>query len=183
MTVGWDPGMPGKNGEDEQFLNLKIANKLREYLELSGSFVIVTRDDNNALSDSKRGDLNARKNIVNNSDADIIVSIHQNSFPNASIKGAQVFYHKSSDNGKLLADCIQKELVDFADKSNKRVAKANTDYYILKNTNIPAVIVECGFLTNYNEEQALNTDEYRDKIAWSIYKGINEYFLDISDVQ
>jgi N-acetylmuramoyl-L-alanine amidase len=92
------------------------------------------------------------------------------------VKGAQAFYFDDSDNSKRLAQCIQAEISSFADPGNKREAKANSDYYVLKRTKMPAVIVECGFLTNYTDMKRLENEEYQEKIAWAIYKGIINYF-------
>lgn len=173
---GFDPGKVGTNGENEKDINLKISEKLQAYLEQSGSYVIVTRSKDEALGDSKRQDLKERKNIVNTTNSDIMISIHQNSFPKIGVKGAQVFYYNSSKKGKYLAKCIQNKLKEFVDNSNNREIKANTDYYVLRTTEIPSIIVECGFLSNIKEEQMLNTEEYQEKIAWAIYMGIIEYF-------
>ena len=178
---GFDPGKVGITGSHEKEINLKIALKLRDYLEQSGAYVIMTRTDDIDLDgdDSKqhkKKDMVNRSNKVNASEGDILVSIHQNSFPQQNVKGGQVFFHQDSEDGKKLGEHIQKAIQTYADNENKRVAKHNADYYILRTTEIPAVIVECGFLTNLQEEQKLNTDEYQEKIAWAIYLGIIEYF-------
>lgn len=180
---GFDPGKVGNTGSHEKDLNLKIALKVRDYLEQSGAIVVMTRTEDVDLDgdDSKqwkKEDMIQRAEKTNNSEADILVSIHQNSFPQPQVKGAQVFYHSNSDLGKLLAQNIQKSIKTYADTENKRVAKHNADYYLLRVTEIPAVIVECGFLTNAEEEAKLNTDAYQEEIAWSIYIGIIEYFQD-----
>ena len=178
---GFDPGKVGTTGIHEKDLNLKIALKVRDYLEQSGAFVIMTRTEDVDLDGDdekqfKKKDMINRVEKVNNSDADILVSIHQNAFPQAQVKGAQVFYHDNSDLGKLLAQSIQESIKTYADKENKRVAKHNPDYYVLRATKIPSIIVECGFLTNEEEEAKLNTDYYQDQIAWAIYVGIIDYF-------
>jgi len=173
---GFDPGKTGTNGENEKVINLKISQRLQEYLEQSGSYVILTRETDEALADSKNADLKKRKEIANESEADILVSIHQNSFPKMSAKGAQVFYYNSSAKGKMLAQCIQESICTLADSSNQRQIKANTDYYVLRTSKVPAVIVECGFLSNTEEEKKLNTEEYQEKMAWAIYNGIVDYF-------
>lgn len=177
---GFDPGKLGTSGENEKNINLEISDKLQAYLEQSGSFVIATRSEDEALADSKNKDLKERKNLANTSGADIMISIHQNSFPKGRAKGAQVFYYNSSKEGKFLAQCIQDKLREFVDPSNTREIKANTDYYILRTTEIPSVIVECGFLSNIEEEQKLNTQKYQEKIAWALYMGIIEYFENIN---
>lgn len=178
---GFDPGKVGITGVNEKEINLKIALKLRDYLEQSGAYVIMTRTEDVDLDGDdtkswKKGDMVNRSEKVNNSDGDIMVSIHQNAFPQSNVRGGQVFYHKDSDDGENLAKYIQKSIKMHADTENKRVAKHNGDYYVLRTTKVPAVIVECGFLTNPEEERKLNTDDYQEKIAWAIYVGIVEYF-------
>lgn len=173
---GWDPGKLGTVGEDEKDINLKIADNLQTYLENSGGVVLLTRNNDEALGNRKRDDLFKRKELGNTSRADVVVSIHQNAYPSRSVKGSQVFYFKTSDKSKVLAECIQKRLNTFADIGNRRIAKENGDYYMLKQTNAPAVIVECGFLSNRSDEKRLNTQQYQEKVAWAIYTGIEDYF-------
>ncbi len=185
---GFDPGKVGITGIHEKEINLNIALKLRDYLEQSGAYVIMTRTEDVDLDGDdtkqwKKGDMINRSQIVNNSDGDIMISIHQNSFPQADVRGGQVFFYKDSEAGKILAQSIQKAIKTHGDQENKRVAKHNGDYYILRTTKIPAVIVECGFLTNYEEETKLNTDQYQEKIAWAIYIGIIEYFQENGSYQ
>lgn len=173
---GWDPGRKGRGGEDEKHINLAIMGKLQQYLEQGGATVFITRATDEALGKGKKADMAERKKIANESDGDILVSIHQNAFPSSGVKGAQVFYHKSSQDGKRLAELVQESLKTHVDSANKRLAKENKDYYILRTTEIPAVIVECGFLSNYSEETLLNDEAYQDKVAWGIYLGIIDYF-------
>ena len=116
-----------------------------------------------------------RKKLREENGGDIFVSIHLNSFPQESCKGAQTFY-ANNDESKVLAEKIQKNMVKFLDENNSRIAKKLTDIYLLKNVNIPSVIVECGFLSNSIEEKLLKDEEYQSKIAFSIYLGILEYF-------
>ena len=173
---GWDPGKKGTDGANEKELNLAVVGKLAEYLEQGGAEVILTRESDDALGEGKRTDMAERRRIANESGADILVSIHQNAFPSAKVRGAQVFYHNSSGNGKVLAECVQESLRHRVDGSNNRQAKENKDYYILRTTEIPAVIVECGFLSNAEEEKLLNDATYQEKLAWAIYCGILDYF-------
>jgi len=185
---GFDPGKVGISGVLEKDINLQIALKLRDYLEQSGAYVIMTRtedvdldgDDNKKI---KKADMINRTKKANDNEADILVSIHQNAFSQSNVKGGQVFYHDSSEEGKRLANHIQKAIKDYADKDNNRLAKHNGDYYVLRATSSPSVIVECGFLTNREEESKLMTDEYQEKIAWAVYIGIVEYFQETIDSQ
>lgn len=173
---GWDPGKTGTAGADEKILNLAVAEKLQGFLEQSGAEVLLTRVSDEALGKDKQEDMAQRRKLANESDAELLVSIHQNAFPSAQAKGAQVFYHASSEAGKLLAECIQQSLRERVDGSNQRQAKENKDYYILRTTKIPAVIVECGFLSNREEEALLNAESYQEEVAWAIYCGILDYF-------
>lgn len=172
---GWDPGKVRIDGTEEKKINLDISLKLQKYLEQGGANVFTTRIDDTALSKKKIEDLKQRKIIANGDDIDVFVSIHQNSFPKNSAHGAQVFYYKNSENGKALAECIQKQIKEFVDNTNDRVPKANGEYYILKNTKSASVIVECGFLSNDEENAKLNSEEYQQKIAWAIYMGILDF--------
>jgi len=171
----WDPGMVSGKVEEKD-INLSIAKKLQVFLDQDGATVIVTRLDDSDLAKSKKGDMQARRLIANTSSADIFVSIHQNSYNNASVKGFQAFYFNESDNSKKLAECIQNSLKEFVNPGNKLTSRANKNYYVLKQTEMPAVLVECGFLTNYSDRTNLSSDEYQEKIAWGIYMGIVEYF-------
>lgn len=175
---GFDPGKPGVKGEDEKHLNLKIALLLRDYLQNAGAIVLMTRttdDDVDGIEGKhKSRDMVERKKIADA--GDILVSIHQNSFTQPSVHGAQVFYNGKSEEGKRLAQTIQATIKEYADIGNRRAAKSNTNYYVLKATHIPAVIIECGFLTNPEEEERLNSPEYQEKMALSIYLGIKHYF-------
>jgi N-acetylmuramoyl-L-alanine amidase len=172
---GWDPGMvSGK--VDEKDINLKIAQKLQAYLELGGATVIITRLDDSDLGKTKSGDMAVRRLIANTSKADIFVSIHQNAFGSSGVHGAQVFYFNESDNSKKLANSIQHQLKTFTNPGNRFKARANSNYFVLKQTEMPAVLVECGFLTNPGEKSRLLTEKYQEKIAWGIYMGIVDYF-------
>jgi len=171
----WDPGMVSGKVEEKD-INLGIAKKLQVFLEQGGATVIITRQDDSDLAKTKKGDMQARRLIANTSKADIFVSVHQNSYNNSSVKGFQAFYFNESDNSKKLADSIQSSLKEFVDPGNKLSSKANKNYYVLKQTEMPAVLVECGFLTNYSDRTNLSSEEYQEKIAWGIYLGIVKYF-------
>ena len=161
---------------NEKDINIDIAQKLCLFLEEAGADVYFTRNDDEALGQTKSEDMKKRISVVDESNADIMISIHQNAYPSENVKGAQTFYFKGSDGGKALAEKIQASLISALDEKNKRTAKENTSYYIIKNTEIPSVIIECGFLSNPDEERKLNTEEYRLKTAWAIFDGIREYF-------
>ena len=171
---GSDPGKVGINGAIEKDVNLKIAIKLKSLLEERGIKVIMTREDENGLADSKVEDLKKRVSIINQEKPLLAVSIHQNSYQGESIHGAQVFYFTHSQEGEKAAKIIQEALLE-ADSENTRSAKANDTYYMLKKTEVPVVIVECGFLSNQKEADLLVTEEYQQKVAEAVVNGIIKY--------
>lgn len=178
---GEDPGKVGINDALEKEINLAIAKKLEAILLDKGYEVVLTRTTDDGLyqstdSNKKVADMKKRCQIIEDAKADIVISIHQNSFSQESVRGAQVFYYKYSQRGQVLADKIQKAIRQFADEENKRTIKDNSTYYMLVHTPCPTVIVECGFLSNHSEAEMLCTDEYQDRIANAIYEGIGEYF-------
>lgn len=177
---GDDPGKIGINGAKEKDVNLSIARRVKDYLEKEDIRVIMTRETEDGLYDAdashkKVQDMKRRIAIIEETAPDLTVSIHQNSYPEEYVHGAQVFYYEGSVEGQELADKIQKRLIEGADPGNKRQIKANSSYYLLKKTKIPIVIVECGFLSNRTEAEALCSDEYQDRIAWEITLGILQY--------
>lgn len=172
---GGDPGAIGVTGVLEKNVNLSIALKLQQFIEQNGGLVLMTRIDDNMLAENKREDMKIRKKLREENSGDIFISIHLNSFPQESCNGAQTFY-ANNDESKMLAEKIQKNMVKYLDEDNARIAKKLTDVYLLKNVNIPSVIVECGFVSNSKEERLLADDEYQSKIAFAVYLGICEYF-------
>lgn len=174
---GLDSGKIGINDQEEKDINLKIALKIKKLLEEQGISVMMTRSADERLSETQTEDLKARTEIMNRSNAALAVSIHQNSFRDSSVSGAQVFYYPDSDEGRKAADAIQEELNDMQPDNRKEV-KANDTYYILKNTEIPVVIVECGFLSNYAEAEKLADDSYQSVVAGTVVRGILQYIND-----
>jgi len=180
---GIDAGVIGpQTGAREDDLNLAVARLLRDLFEESGARVIMTRDKREGLYDNegtygqrKRQDMQRRKEIIENSNGDVLISIHMNKFSQSQYYGAQTFYQKGSEEGKRLAEIIQEEMVQVLDKNNKRQAKAS-DYFILRAGTMPSVIVECGFMSNPKEEKLLVQPAYQEKIAWSIYSGTMRFF-------
>ena len=179
-----DEGAQSSRGTTEAETNLKIALKLQNLLEQSGCSVILTRSDENAIYDldkntlreKKISDIRNRVKIGNSSSADIFVSIHLNKIPQQQYWGWQCFYNSKNEKSINLAKKIQLNLNDAIQKENKRVAMKLDTVYIMKHVEIPISIVECGFLSNPEEEQQLLNDEYQDKLAWGIFNGIIEYF-------
>lgn len=105
----------------------------------------------------------------------ITVSIHQNSYPEEYVHGAQVFFYSGSREGQRLAEIIQAQLVEKVDPENRRKVKANDSYYLLKKTGLPIVIVECGFLSNSAEAEKLSDEDYQERLAWAVHMGIMQY--------
>ncbi|MBQ8822561.1 MAG: N-acetylmuramoyl-L-alanine amidase [Lachnospiraceae bacterium] len=181
---GEDPGKVGNGDIYEKDINLAIAGYLKTYLEQNDYQVVMTRTEDESLGTTakgfdKNGDMRARLGAIEASEALIAVSIHQNSFTDPSVQGAQVFYHESSTSGKALAGAIQESLWKRLASEKKREIKADSSYYLLKNSSIPMVIVECGFLSNAGELALLQQEDYQRQVAWAIYMGI-EKFLNIS---
>ena len=178
---GSDPGKVGVNGALEKDINLRIAKDLEAKLLAAGYTVVLTRTEDEMLCsetdiNKKATDMKNRCAIVEETGADIVVSIHQNSYTSESIKGGQVFYYKHSTEGKLLAQAIQEEFKAQVDESNNRQAKSNDSYYLLLHTPCPTVIVECGFLSNREEAELLCDNTYTERICLAIMSGINYYF-------
>ena len=181
-----DEGAESRSGTTEAETNLKIALKLQNLLEQSGATVILTRSDENAIYDidsktlrqKKISDIHNRVKIGNESSADIFVSIHLNKIPQQQYDGWQTFYNANSQEGQKLANSIQNNLNNAIQRENNRVAKSIDNIYIIKHVEIPITIVECGFLSNPEEEILLLEDEHQNKLAWGIYNGIIEYFYE-----
>lgn len=177
---GFDPGKVGVNQALEKDINLAITLELRELLEKKGYQVVMTRETDTGLysegdSNKKRADMNKRVSVINESGASIAISIHQNSFSQESSHGVQVFYHQQSEEGKNLALVMQKTIKEILDDGNHREAKSNDSYYMLRQTQCPLVIVECGFLSNWKEAGLLITEEYQKKMAEAIFAGMEAY--------
>jgi len=168
----------------EKDVNLDIAKKLKKLLEAENYKVHMTREedrleykDTDSETEMRRQDLTRRKNMMDTCGADIVVSIHQNKFDQSQYYGAHVFYPPNQEEGKKLATSLQTAIKELADPSNERVAqKKEKPIIIIRNPKTTTAIVECGFLSNKDEESRLQTDEYRDKLAVAIKEGINRYF-------
>lgn len=183
----------GHGGEDsgavansvlEKDINLEIALKLRDMLKASGIEVKMIRESDVSIYDTASGtirerkvsDLKNRVKIVNNNKKNILVSIHQNKFEQSKYSGAQMFYSTNNDKSQILAENIRKSITGLIQPENKReLKKGGSDIYLLNKVTVPAVIVECGFISNEEEAKNLSNEEYQSKMAFSIYCGILEY--------
>lgn len=180
---GIDPGSKGSNGVIEKEVALEVARKLATILGQAGAMVLMTREtdidlsepDGGELISRKRQDLSKRVALANNHKADSFISIHVNSYKSGrGVHGAQTFYQPGSEEGGSLAKSIQSEMVRLL-KNTDRKAK-DVDYYTTRNANMPAVIVEIGFISNPKEEKLMCDTDYQAKLAYAIYSGIIKYF-------
>lgn len=176
---GIDGGAIGSSKVSESSINLQISYELKSLLEKDGCTVIMTRKDENGLYDNtnkgfKKRDLQKRVEISKNANFDVFISIHLNKYISPKRRGAQVFFKKGNDESKFLANCIQTEL-NLLKESIRMYDALTGDYYLLNCLNGSAVIVECGFLSNPDEEKLLLTESYRKTLARAIRKGIIRY--------
>ncbi len=177
---GADPGKVGVDGSLEKDINLQIARKLQQFLTMEDVEVILTRESDEGLydenaSNKKVQDMKNRVAIIEEEEPALTVSIHQNSYHEEYVHGAQAFYYAGSEQSKELAERIQQVMTLELDRDNTRQAKANDSYYLLKKTSSPIVIVECGFLSNYEEAQKLSSELYQEKVAWAIHLAVLQY--------
>lgn len=182
---GIDAGVTGVNtGVKESDLNLLYVRKLEKLLSDAGFKVILTRNSDAGLygvatKNLKRKDMQKRKEIILDANPSLVISIHMNKYSLKSRRGAQVFYDKDNKNGQIFANCIQKHLNNM--KESPRSCSALTgDYYILNCSEIPSVIIECGFLSNADDERNLISGEYQEQFIYTVFKGIVTYFAEIN---
>ena len=179
-----DEGAESASGVTEASINLVITKKVQTLLEQSGCNVVLTRSDENGIYDlgsntireKKVSDIKNRVKIGNESSADAFVSIHLNKIPQSQYYGWQAFFKPNNEQSEILAKSLQEELNASIQKENKREALKITGKYIIEHVEIPIAIVECGFLSNPEEANLLQQDEYQNRIAWGIYNGIMDYF-------
>lgn len=181
---GGEDGGAEADGVLEKDINLNIANKLADVLRLCGYRVTEIRDedisvytdDAETLRQKKTSDLKRRAEIFNEDVNNIVVSIHQNKFDNSAYSGTQVFYSTNNENSAILAESIRNSVVSLLQKDNTRELKpANSDIYVLDHAQVPAVIVECGFLSNSEERAKLLDERYQSEMAYAVAMGVLEY--------
>jgi N-acetylmuramoyl-L-alanine amidase len=176
---GSDPGKVSTDGIKEKDVNLQIALYLKDYLIAQDYTVFMTRETDQGLydenvSNKKVSDLNNRIQFFKEKNAACVVSIHQNSYPDSSVHGAQTFYYAGSKEGEAFAKSVQDALLAL-DDTNTRQEKSNDSYYLLKHSSVPAIIVECGFLSNPEEAARLTDSSYQKQLAFSISQGVCNY--------
>lgn len=184
---------PGHGGEDggavdnnivEKDINLSISDKLAKVLRVSGFRVTTTRSDDvmintegDTLKARKVSDMKNRLAIFNGGKNNVVISIHQNKFTQEQYSGAQIFYSLNSKSSALLAENLRESIVSFVQPENERQCKpADRNIYLLYNSTVPAVIVECGFISNYSEAEKLADDKYQNKLAYSICCGFINFY-------
>lgn len=175
---GEDGGAVGKSGTTESFLNLEYAKELDNLLTKAGYKTVMTRKDMAGLyspmaKNKKRSEMEAREKIISLKNVDIVVSLHMNSFPLSSSSGAQAFFKAGNEKGEALASSIQKEFI--SSLPNARQSALQGDYYVLNCTDKPAVLVECGFLSNEEEEKNLCDETYRKRFCEILVVGIMNF--------
>ena len=175
-----DGGKVGINGALEKDINLTVALRVQSLLEAQGIDVVMTREDDEGFypktgDNRKLRDMQKRVEMINDERPALTVSIHQNSYTDERISGAQTFYMTGSEEGKRAAEILQEQMIATLVPEKERVAKENGSYYLLKHVSGPIVIAECGFLSNEKEAELLCDEEYQEKIAWAIHLGILRY--------
>lgn len=182
---GIDGGAVSKSGLVEKDLSLAISMKLRDYLQGAGALVLMTReedrdlagDDTSRVRSRKAEDLKRRTDIVNNSGADLFISIHMNAIPSPRWSGAQTFYNRTIPENEALAKFVQDQIRTNLENTTRQ-AKPIHNIYLLKHATIPGILFEAGFLSNPSEAGQLESEEYQEKVAASIYQGIMRYYTD-----
>lgn len=179
-----DGGAVGASGTEEKEINLSIAKKLQEVLEGKGIEVIMTREtddgiwdeDAQTIREKKVSDMNNRLQIIKDSGADLFLSIHMNSFTNRKANGLRIFYDKQHPEGEQLAEEIQQNIAAVTGAETNAVKTADTRLFLMKDPVMPSILVECGFISNPEEEKKLQNDEYRAEIAWAIAESVEKYY-------
>ncbi len=172
---GEDSGAIGINGTYESGLNLSIAFLLKNQLEDKGAETVMTRNDENSLAAIKEKDWEQRGAVITGSGADAVISVHVNSLNDPSKSGPVVMFIAGSVQGKSLADAIQESMNEELSPEVPGITRSE-DLIILKYGSQPSVLVECGYISNPQEEEKLNTEEYQLKVAKAICDGVVEYF-------
>ncbi len=178
-----DGGAVGVSGVVEKDINLAIVKKLQEILEGKGVSVILTRDGDYGLQDEsadtirkmKVSDMNKRRDIIKNSGADLFISIHMNSFGDKKVRGLHIFYDKAHPGAEEIAKQMQDNIASVTGADTHAVKTADEKLFLMKDPPVPAILAECGFLSNPEEEEKLKSEEYQAKIAWAIASALENY--------
>ena len=183
---GIDGGCVSVSGTAEKGINLSIVQTLRDALEILGFDVTCTREDDRSIHDSgvegiaeqKLSDMKNRLDIINSREHTAILSVHQNKYTDEKYSGAQMFYAKQSDESRRLAECMKAQFVGLLQPDNTRETKpVGSEMYLIHNSKSPALMIECGFLSNPAEAKLLESAQYQKKVAFTILTGLEEYLL------
>ena len=180
---GLDSGAVGKSGLLEKDVNLSIVLKLRDMLELSGFEVVLTRDEDISIYDAgvegirnqKLSDMDNRLEIVQKYPDSIFLCIHQNNYTDPQYFGAQMFYNENNPDNRTLAQIMQNRFAALQTGNDREIKLSGNELFLLKSNPNPSLMIECGFLSNPEEEQKLATDEYRQQVAFTIWGGVLEF--------
>ena len=181
-----DGGCVGNLGSIEQKINLSVAKKVAEVLEAKNIKTILTRSDSlglwteksKTIREKKIEDMKKRVEIMKRSGADLFISIHMNSYPTKAASGLRVFYDRNHTEISALAENIQTRMSDVTGAVMSGVKPADRTLFLLKDTPMPAILIECGFLSNPSEEKKLMDSEYRSRLAWAIADAIEKHYLE-----
>ena len=183
-----DGGTVGSSGTIEQEINLAVTQKLCEVLEGKGIRVTMTRTGENCLCEDQEGktlrqikkeDMNNRLDIIKKSNADLFISIHMNYFNSRSVDGLRLFYSANHPEIKRLAENIQSRMSEVTGAKMYAVKTADKNLFLMKNPPVPAILIECGFLSNIEEEKKLNDGDYQSRIAWAIADAVEKYYKEM----
>jgi N-acetylmuramoyl-L-alanine amidase len=180
---GIDGGAVGTNGELEKNINLAIVKNLQQMLEFSGFNVILTRSDDSSMHtngvtgirNQKVSDMENRKAVIDAHPESLFFSVHQNRFPDPKVMGAQIFYTDINESNQRLAQILQDSFAALQSGNEREIKIIDNELYLFKSTSQPAVLIECGFLSNAEEAAKLSDPEYQKKVSFTIYKGIMQY--------
>ena len=175
---GFDPGAMAEDGTHEDAINLAISLKLAQVFRDSGATVIMTRMTEGALASTKREDMDRRLKLIKSSGSDVVISIHMNHFGAGRYRGAQIFYRTGDEQSRLLAELIQENIRTKVDPQNTRQCKYSENYGVLNFAKAPAVLAECGFLSNPEETRNLKSPEYQARLAGAIAEAVGMFFLE-----
>lgn len=183
---GADGGAVAQDGTQEQYINLDITLKINNMLKLCGYSTVLTRKDDNSIHDpdaktigqQKVSDIHNRLKIIESQPNCIFVSIHQNYYTDGKYSGAQVFFSGNNDKSSELAQYIQSEIITMLQPDNTRkIKQSGSSIYLLYHATVPSVLVECGFLSNYDETEKLKNEDYRNQMALAVFSGIADYLI------
>ena len=189
---GMDSGAVGINGELEKNINLAVVRDLKDMLTLSGFNIVLTRDADVSIHDDgvtgtqaqKVSDMKNRLDIITRQvENSMFISVHQNKFTQSEYFGAQIFYNENNPDNRMIAQIMQDNFRTIQPENDRQIKLSGDELYLFKDTKIPAVLVECGFLSNPDDAAALSDADYQRKVAYTIYNGIMTYLTSKPDAE